>query len=145
MHQTTAFSKWNFPSAWISRGKNKWNSQLNCIFCVFEAWTCSMERVQYLGVGGFSHWLGIRICSCLLGRFFAKFAIAIGGFSSETKEPKLKNWGFFEQIIVKSIQFGQNWVLFYRKRYTDGWVIGQNIGIAKVKFWRFVRHIHVRF
>ena len=39
--------------------------------------------------GGFSYWHSIRICACLLGRFFAKFGIAIGWFSSETKEPKL--------------------------------------------------------
>ena len=26
-----------------------------------------------------SHWHGIRICACLLRRFFAKFGIAIGG------------------------------------------------------------------
>ena len=79
------------------------------------------------------------------GRFFAKFSIAIGGFSSETKEPKFKNLVFFMQIIVKSTQFGQNWVLFYRKWYTDGWVIGRKIGIEIVRFSRFGRHIHVRF
>ena len=47
------------------------------------------------GGGGFSHWHGIRICACLLGHFFAKFGIAIGGFSSETKEPKLHKLGVF--------------------------------------------------
>ena len=45
--------------------------------------------------GGFSHWHGIRICACLLGHFFAKFGIAIGEFSSETKEPKLHKLGVF--------------------------------------------------
>ena len=45
--------------------------------------------------GGFSHWHGIRICACLLGHFFTKFGIAIGGFSSETKEPKLHKLGVF--------------------------------------------------
>ena len=45
--------------------------------------------------GGFSHWHGICICACLLGHFFAKFGIAIGGFSSETKEPKLHKLGVF--------------------------------------------------
>ena len=34
--------------------------------------------------------------------FFAKFGLAIGGLdSSETKEPKFKNFEYFEQIIVK--------------------------------------------
>ena len=47
------------------------------------------------GPGGFSHWHGIRICACLLRHFFAKFGIAIGGFSSETKEPKLHKLGVF--------------------------------------------------
>ena len=69
--------------------------------------------------------------------FFAKFGIAIGRFSSETKEPKFKNWVYFEQMIVQSTQFRQNWVLFYPIRYTDGWVIGRKIGIEKVKFSRF--------
>ena len=45
--------------------------------------------------GGFSHWHGIRICACLLGQLFAKFGIAIGGFSSEKKEPKLHKLGVF--------------------------------------------------
>ena len=35
------------------------------------------------------------ICACLLGCFFAKFGIAIGGFSSEMKEPKLHKLGVF--------------------------------------------------
>ena len=51
-------------------------------------------RVVHPG-GGFSHWHGIRICACLLGHFFVKFGIAIGGFSSETKEPKLHKLGVF--------------------------------------------------
>ena len=38
-----------------------------------------------------------------------KFGKAISGFSSETKEPKFKNWVYFEQIIVKSTQFEQDW------------------------------------
>ena len=44
-------------------------------------------------------------------------------FSSETKEPKLRKLGVFWANyfnIVKSTQFGQNWVLFFRKWYTDG-------------------------
>ena len=95
--------------------------------------------------GGSSHWHGIRICACLLRCLFAKFGIAMGGSSTETKEPKFKNWVYFEQIIVKSTQFEQNWVLFYWKWYTNGWVIGRKIGIEKVRFSRFGRHIHVRF
>ena len=51
--------------------------------------------LPYTRGGGFSHWHGIRICACLLGHFFTKFGIAIGGFSSETKEPKLHKLGVF--------------------------------------------------
>ena len=59
--------------------------------CVDAGYTDLDVRVP----GGFSHWHGIRICACLLGHFFAKFGIAIGGFSSETKEPKLHKLGVF--------------------------------------------------
>ena len=71
-------------------------------------------------------WWGVLILTwytymCLpFGVLFTKFGIAISGFSSETEEPKFKNWVYLEQIIVKSTQFGQNWVLFYWKRYTNG-------------------------
>ena len=59
-----------------------------------------------------------------------------GGCSSETKEPKLRNWLYFGQIIVKSTQFGQNWVFFFQKWCTHGWEIWQKIGIVrKSDFW----------
>ena len=61
--------------------------------------------------------------------------------SSETKEPRLKNWVYFEQIIAKSTQFGQNGVLSIEKRYTDEWVIGQKIGIEKVEIFE-LRQAH---
>ena len=77
------------------------------------------------------------------GVFFTKFGKGIDGFSSEMKEPNFINWVYLEQIIVKSTQFEQNWVFFYQKWYTDVYVIGRNIGIEKVKFWRFRRHIHL--
>ena len=93
--------------------------------------------------GGFSHWHGIRICACLLGHLFAKFGIAIGGFHQRRRSPNYINWVYFAQIIVKSTQFDPNWVLFFRKWYTDGWEIWQKIGI--VRFSRSGRHIHVRF
>ena len=65
------------------------------------------------------------------------------GFHQRQKSPNYINWSYFEQIVVKSTQFGQNWVLFYRKWYTDGWIIGWKIGIEKVKlkFSRCSRHI----
>ena len=95
--------------------------------------------------GGFSHWHGIRICACLLGHFFAKFGIAMGWFHQRRRSPNYINWVYFGQIIVKSTQFDPNWVLFFRKWYTDGWEIWQKIGIEIVRFSRSGRHIHVRF
>ena len=73
-----------------------------CCWTIFETYrptrsmfaTWSWSSVLFTR-GGFSHWHGIRICACLLGRFFSKFGIAIGGFSSETKEPKLHKLGVF--------------------------------------------------
>ena len=107
-----------------------------------------MDKNQcLLNPGGFSHWHGIRICACLLGHFFAKFGIAIGGggFHQRRRSPNYINWVYFGQIIVKSTQFDPNWVLFFRKWYTDGWEIWQKIGIEIVRFSRSGRHIHVRF
>ena len=95
--------------------------------------------------GGFSHWHGIRICACLLGHFFAKFGIAIGGFHQRRRSPNYINWVYFGQIIVKSTQFDPNWVLFFRKWYTDGWEIWQKIGIEIVRFSRSGRHITYDF
>ena len=113
-----------------------WNEAIYC--SNFSRLACKLP-------GGSSHWHGIRICGCLLMCLFAKFGIAMVWSSTETKEPKFKNWVYFEQIIVKSTQFEQNWVLFYWQWYTNGWVIGRKIGIEKVRFLRFGRHIHVWF
>ena len=55
-----------------------------------------------------------------------------GGVSSEMKEPKLHIGVYLGQIIIKSTQFSQNWVLFFPKWYTDGWKIRQKVGIEKV-------------
>ena len=41
------------------------------------------------------------------GVLFREVIVAIGGFSSETKEPKSKNLMYFGQIIVKSTQLGK--------------------------------------
>ena len=83
--------------------------------------------------------VGSYMCACLLEFFFVKFGIAIRGFSSELKEPKLHNLGVFWANYCKkhpmwSKWFGQNWVLFFWKRYTDGWEIRQKIGIEKSDF-----------
>ena len=107
---------------------------------------CNSDLVQSVWGGGvtFNGYMYI----CLPFVVFIKFGIGclvIGGFSSETKELKLKKREYLEQIIVKSTKSGQNCMLFYQKLYTDGWVIGQKIGIEKVTFLRLGRHIQVRF
>ena len=43
-------------------------------------------------------------------------------FHQRWRSPKYINWVYFEQIMVKSTQFEQNWVLFFWEWYTDGWV-----------------------
>ena len=63
-----------------------------------------------------------------------RHCIAIGGFHQRRRSPNYINWVYVGQVIVKSTQFGQNWMIFFRKRYTDGWKIGQKIGIEKVRF-----------
>ena len=47
-----------------------------------------------------------------------------GGVSSEAEESKLHKLGYFGQIIVKTTQFGQNWVLFFQKWYRAYWWVG---------------------
>ena len=83
---------------------------------------------------------------CLpFGVLFYKIWYSDRWVSSQTKEPKFKNWVYFEQIIVKSMQFGQNLVLFCWKRVY--WWVGNwaKTGIEKVKFSSLGRHIHVWF
>ena len=97
---------------------------------------------------GFSHHT-YYICASLLGSFFAKFDIglAIGGGSSETKEPKLHRLGVFwanyckkHPLLIKIGCFSfENGILIM------GGILGRKIGIEKVRFSRSGRHIHARF
>ena len=79
------------------------------------------------------------------GAFSVKFGIAIGGFSSETKELKLHKLDVFGANYCKKHPIWSNWVLSFRKWCTDGWEIRQKIGIEIVRLFRFGRHIYVRF
>ena len=45
-----------------------------------------------------------------------------------------EKFGVFGANSCKEPQFGQNWVLFYSKWYTDGWVIGQKLVWGKLNF-----------
>ena len=54
-----------------------------------------------------------------------------GGFIRE-RSPNYINWVYFGQITVKSNLFGQNWVIFFQKWYSNGWKIGQKIAVEKV-------------
>ena len=68
-----------------------------------------------------------------------------GGSHQRRRGPNYIKWVYFGQIIVKSTQFGQNWVLFFRKWYTDRWEFRQKIGtgIEKVRISMSGRHIHI--
>ena len=70
---------------------------------------------------GVSHWLGIRICACLLGCFFVKFGIAIGGFHQRRlKEPKLHKLGVF-------------WVNYCKKKHPIWAKLGAFL--SKMVYW----------
>ena len=50
-------------------------------------------------------------------------------FTRDEGGPNYINWVYFEQIVVN-----KKWMFFFRKWYTDGWVIMQKIGIEEVKY-----------
>ena len=65
---------------------------------------------------------------CLsFGVLFREIWYSDWGFHQRQRCPNYITWVYFGQIIVKSTQFGQNWVHFFREWYTDGWEIGQKI------------------
>ena len=75
---------------------------------------------------GNSHIDMVYVGSCLM-----KFGISMDGFHT-TQEHKLYKLGAFKRnMIIKSTKFRQNWVVCYQN-YIG--VIGQKIGIQKVKF-----------
>ena len=122
---------------WGRRRKTKQNkTKITVLWCLIISFPASLiiywgsrsrpiisrEWGAFKWQGGFSHWHGIWciLCACLLGHFFTKFGIAIGGFSSE-------NWVYFGQIIVKSTQFGQNWVLSFENGILMGGKLGKKL------------------
>ena len=109
--------------------------------------SCYLPRKQFgSNPGGGVLTLTWYTYMCLpFGALFREICIAIGGFHQRRRSPNYINWVYFGQIIVKSTQFDPNWMLFFRKWYTDGWEIWQKIGIEIVRFSRSGRHIHVRF
>ena len=97
------------------------------------------------GVGG-SHIDIVYICACLLGCYFAKFVIAIGGFSSGMKEPKLHTLGVFCVNYGRKHPICANLGDFLSKMVY--WWVGncaKKIGIEKVQFSRCGRYMHVQF
>ena len=107
----------------------------------------AVDQKQYPnsgGGGGEALTLTEYTYMCLpFGKLFREIWYSDRRFHQRWRSPNYTNWMYFGQIIVKSTQFDQNWVLFFRKWYTDGWEIGQKIGIQKVRFLRSGRHIHV--
>ena len=69
--------------------------------------------------------------SAFWGAFFVKFGYSDRWVFLRDKGAQIKKWVYFEQNIVKSTQFAQNWVFFYQKCNTDGWVIGLKIGMYR--------------
>ena len=122
-----------------------WRRWINS-FTVFtiHRTTKDLNKSMACRPGGFSHWHGIRICACLLGRFFAEFGIAIGGFHQKWRSPNCINWVYFGTNIVKSTQIGQNWVLFFRKWYIDGWENKTKNWYrdSQIFFWAFEKYNH---
>ena len=88
-----------------------------------------LEALDCKENGGFSHWHGIRICACLLGHFFAKSGIAIGGgFSSETKEPKLHKLGvFWANYCKKHPIWSKLGALSFENGILMGWEFGKKL------------------
>ena len=70
------------------------------IFFFFFLWGLCM--------GGSSHMAMVYNVPAFWGAFSTNFGIAINGFSSETKEPKLHKLGVFWANYRKNTQFGQN-------------------------------------
>ena len=56
------------------------------------------------------------------GSFFSQNLVNQSGVNRD-EGAQINKLGYFEQIIVKSAQFRQNWVLFYRKWY---WWVGNS-------------------
>ena len=101
--------------------------------CIFRMLQYTVKSEMYPGGGVLTLTWYTYKCACLLGHFFAKFGIAIGGFSSETKEPKLHKLGVFWANYCKKHPIWSKLGAFFRKWYTDGWEIWQKIGIEIVR------------
>ena len=79
---------------------------------------CAPARAEYDQVG---LWTGqgrthIDMVYIYLPAFrvpLCEFGIAISGFSSEMERPKLHKLGVFLEMMMESIKFEQNWVLFF--------------------------------
>ena len=83
---------------------------------------------------------------CLpFGALFRKIWYSDQGVFIRDEAAQIQKIGYILGQMFKSTQFGQNWVLFFRKWYIDGCGIRQKIGIEIVRFSRSGRHIHVRF
>ena len=90
--------------------------------------------------GRFSHKVGIRVCVTGLKFIFTILGISMGGKLPQSNAPKYKNLVLFS-FALKSTRFGQNWVFFSEKWYSQG---SQNrifLGIEKVEIAKSAWHI----
>ena len=82
------------------------------------------------------------MCLPIGANFVAKFWYSDRGFLSETKELNLQQIGcILGKLLQKTPNLMLNWVLFFRKWYTDRQDLWQKIGIEIVRFSSSDRHI----
>ena len=100
----------------------------------------------YLPGGSHIDMVYVRICACLFRRFFAKFGIPIVGvFDIRDKGSQIEKLGVFWANYGKKHPIWANLGAFLFKMVY--WWVGNSakIGIEKVRFSKFGRHIHVQF
>ena len=84
-----------------------------------------------------------HICTCLWGRFFTVFGIAIGGFHHRWRHPININWMNFKQMMVKAPNLSKIGCFLFKIGILMGGKWGK-LGIVKVKISKSGRHIHLQ-
>ena len=116
----------------------------------FKPLMCRQKKVSHQSIckthggGRFSHWHGIRVyVPTSLGAILWNLVRQSVDFLQRWKSPNYMNWVYFEQIMVKSTQFEQNWVLFFWNWYTDWWIIVRKIWYRESQMFE-IRLAHPR-
>ena len=151
----------SLPDVWWQNGLKDWflfffnflalhllNNQGDLTLTYVNAfWSAFSQNLVQWSVGFYQRRRSLKLTyvPAFLGAFVQNLLQYSVGFYQRWRRLNYTDWVYFEQSIVKSTQFRQNWVLFSQRWYTDGCVIGRKIGIEKVKFSKSSRQIHVRF